>query len=72
MTPGSKLAPAQVSGNPNSQKVALAQSTASRKALLDRVMGKQSTLAPAKQPNQNLAANSFSTQGYQFSPVTKL
>jgi hypothetical protein len=44
-----------------------------RQDLMDKVMGKQKptpTPAPAKQPDQNPAVNSFSTTGFQFTPVT--
>ena len=73
---GSRFAPAQVSGNPQSLKVA-ASGTANttRQTLLSRILGKpqigkpaEMPGAPAKQPNQNVAVNSFSTQGFNFLP----
>lgn len=68
---GSKLAPAQVSGNPLALKPALAQSPAAgdfRADLMRRILGQTAKADPMipKAPGANPAVNSLSDIGFQY------
>lgn len=57
----SRQAPAQVTGNPNSLRTALAQRNDFHTQLIQRILGSQAKPAPVKTPGINPAVNNLTT-----------